>query len=187
MRRRGRFGSMSAVEVMPGSDVQRARTGWKPAVGRCPVPGDHERMRRLSALLIVLSLCGCQRPAGTGAESVTPVPNIDSLRAAAADGDPAASDRVVSYYLERAPSFPASERMRWDRVAANNGSISGAFALAVEYYHRNGPSDCRAAQAWANVVLARAGDATDPNVALEGRSAEDLLNKIQSTSCRGSI
>jgi hypothetical protein len=140
-------------------------------------------MKRLSAVqcLWMLSLCACERSTGTAAESVTPVQDIDSLRAAAAHGDPAASDRVASYYFERAPSFPTSERMRWDRIAAENGSTSGAMFLALEYYHRSGPLDCRAAQAWAKLVLARTGGATD--IAIDRRTTEDLLKKIRSTSC----
>jgi hypothetical protein len=138
-------------------------------------------MRCLSALrcLVVLSLCACERHVATAAESVPPVPDIVSLKAAAAHGDAAASDRVVSYYFDRASSFPASERMLWDGIAANNRSILGALSLALEYYHRDAPSDCKAARAWAIVVLARTGaEPTSETAVTARRSAEDLLHEI---------
>ena len=133
--------------------------------------------------LFALLLCACDRHTESAGASVTPVPNIESLKLAAARGDRAASDRVVSYYFEREPSFPASEIMQWDHVAANNGSILGALNLAFEYYHRDGPFNCKAAKAWARVVLAETGNNTARPDAVARRSAQVLLNEPRLSSC----
>jgi hypothetical protein len=142
-------------------------------------------MRRLSALLYLFAffLVACERHIETAGESVTPAPEIESLKVAAANGDRAASDRVANYYFERESSFPASEIMRWDHVAANNGSIPGALNLAFEYYHLDGPFNCKAAKAWARVVVARTGNTPSPVAAVARRSAEDLLNESRLRSC----
>jgi hypothetical protein len=106
-------------------------------------------------------------------------------------GDGVAIDRVVSVMRKAIASvkagrddFKVSCGDLPDVVIINCKVTKGAVLKLQPSDLQSVEAGTEAAQAWANVALARAGGSdTKPSVEFTKRSAQDLLNKIHSGSC----
>jgi hypothetical protein len=118
-------------------------------------------IKLLSIGVVLLPSLGCSRERARANDSIadytSPSVGADkgkSMKALGADetralqGDVVAANRVVSYYILRTTEFSHDKKMRWYKVASDEGSPYAMEAMALEEFYAGYAGHCDSAKLW---------------------------------------